>query len=792
MDDRIQSSSGKTFAPYAGIGTKIAALMCILAATSLVTMGIVPYRRFHSLLMQEKIAQLTSEATIASVRFGSRIDAARDDVRFLAGTPPIQGIIRASQSGGTDPIDGSTQQVWQQRLQTIFTKLLTAKPQYLEAHYISLENDGHEVVHVERVESTVRTNAALSSLSNSQRDYCQRAIQLASDDVLLSDIKLNRRNQVIVEPHIPVLRAGIPIHTPSGELFGIVVIHVDLRSYLQELVDGTSRGHTLYLANDAGHHLLHPNPQRCFGFEFNRPYRITNEFSNFEFSGTHPAGIVQTQTGDRRAIGAHNLYFDPLKPNRFLTFVAAASYGKVVADALGTRNQTIAVGLGLLLAALVAAFVLSRSLTMPLRQMVEGVRKFQEGDAQVVLPVDAKDEAGVLARSFDAMIKEVRQRTKMLESQIAERKEAQERFQIVVESSPNALVMVDHRGTITLVNERVEQWFGYARQELIGQPIETLVPNRFRLEHPPKIAAYLSNPTSRPMGAGRDLCGERKDGTEFPVEIGLVPITTGHGTMVLASVVDITERKEHERHLNEHAAHLETLTDDLTRRNADLDEFTYVASHDLQEPLRKLISFSALLQKDVGPDISDNAQRDLKFITEAAHRMQNLVQDLLALSRTGRVEIDMQPVSMQSCAQRAIEALDTRIQESGAQISSDDLSTVHGDTTLLTQLYQNLIGNAIKYCNGQPVIHLTLEQGQDGLIFGLRDNGIGIKPEYHDQIFAPFKRLHGRGQYEGTGVGLATCRKVVERHGGTIWVESQPGQGSHFKFTLGTKRKAAA
>lgn len=241
-----------------------------------------------------------------------------------------------------------------------------------------------------------------------------------------------------------------------------------------------------------------------------------------------------------------------------------------------------------------------------------------------------------------------------------------------------------------------------------------------------------------------------------------------------------------EQRVRQRTAELEQANRELVRRNAELDEFTYVASHDLQEPLRKLVAFSNLLPSDVGRDLPDVAQKDLDFITGAARRMQALVQDLLALSRAGKSAMKREPVRLDACADAALKALAARVEETAAMISRDKLPVVLGDETLLTQVYQNLIGNALKFVASgrRPRIRLTADRRSGGWVLGVRDNGIGIKPEYLDQIFAPFKRLHGRDEFEGTGIGLSVCRKVVERHGGKLWVESKPDQGAHFKFTL--------
>lgn len=223
----------------------------------------------------------------------------------------------------------------------------------------------------------------------------------------------------------------------------------------------------------------------------------------------------------------------------------------------------------------------------------------------------------------------------------------------------------------------------------------------------------------------------------------------------------------------------------LAAQNEELDQFTYIASHDLQEPVRKLVSFSRLLEQDVGDDLNEDAKRDLGFIVDAAKRMKNLVQALLELSRVGRSAMHRNPVDLNRCVEDAIRALEMRIEETGAEIQCDTLPTVVGDQTMLTQLYQNLISNALKFIENQkPKIHLTANFVDGAWICGVRDNGIGMKPEYAERIFQPFQRLHNRGEYEGTGIGLSICKKNVSRHAGEIWVESQVGQGAHFQFSL--------
>lgn len=271
-----------------------------------------------------------------------------------------------------------------------------------------------------------------------------------------------------------------------------------------------------------------------------------------------------------------------------------------------------------------------------------------------------------------------------------------------------------------------------------------------------------------------------------------VPLKNAEGESVGVVGVgrDITARKQMAEQLESHARLLEQANADLSARNQELDEFTYVASHDLQEPLRKLISFSDVLREDLDAGDMQGVTRAANTISSAARRMKTLVEDLLALSRSGRQSMHWQEVDLGECLAMALDVLEVRIAEEKAEIEVQPLPTVYGDRNLLAQLFQNLIGNALKFHgDAPPWITFTVEPDGDDWIVGIRDNGIGINPEYAEQIFAPFKRLHGRGQYEGTGIGLAICRKIVERHEGRIWVEPAHGGGSHFRFVLRARQE---
>jgi PAS domain S-box-containing protein len=475
---------------------------------------------------------------------------------------------------------------------------------------------------------------------------------------------------------------------------------------------------------------------------------------------------------------------------------------------------------------------------------------------------------------------------------------AERKFEQFTEFAPDAVIGIGANGVIVLANARAEKVFGYGRAELYGRPVEMLLPERYRGSHPDHRSGYFTDPQTRPIGAGLELYGLRRDGSEFPAEISLWSIETEDGRLATAAIRDITDRKQvqatvqrlsalveasHDAIIGnqldgtivswnpgaeriygysadealgkpisilmpperadelpgllaivargERVDHYETLRvrkdgsridvsvtvspindaqgapigastiardvtdrkhveDELRRSNQDLEQFAYVASHDLSEPLRVIAGFVELLARRYKGQLDEDADKFIAFTVSGVERMQTLIDDLLAYSRIRNVEMKLVDVDTAVVARDVVHDLEAGIAERRTLVEVGDLPTIRAEPTLLRQVFQNLIANAVKFgADEHPLVRISATRGRGEWRFEVQDNGPGIDPGDAARIFDVFQRLHGR-DVPGTGIGLSIAKRAVEHHGGSIQVQSVPGGGSSFSFTIPHPRGA--
>ena len=369
---------------------------------------------------------------------------------------------------------------------------------------------------------------------------------------------------------------------------------------------------------------------------------------------------------------------------------------------------------------------------------------------------------------------------------ITVRMQAEGRFQALLQAAPDAMIIVDDGGRIQLANAQVEALFGYAKSELLGEGIEILVPERLRQEHGTHRQGFFRAPKTRAMGAGLELYGVRKNGTEFPVEISLSPFKDAEGLVVTATIRDISNRRKSEEMLEQQRMELMRSNTELDAANRELEAFSYSVSHDLRAPLRSIDGFSLALLEDYADKLDVEGKKNLERVRAATQRMGALIDDLLSLARVTRSGMRLERIDLSAVAGEVTDKLKESQPNRQIEVRIEEGLETTADASLLRIALENLLGNAWKFTSKKPSGHIEFGKTRDNgeAAYFVRDDGAGFDPAYAERLFGAFQRLHSTSEFPGTGIGLATVQRIVHRHGGKIWAESTVGQGATFYFTL--------
>ncbi|MCA9633195.1 MAG: PAS domain S-box protein [Myxococcales bacterium] len=344
----------------------------------------------------------------------------------------------------------------------------------------------------------------------------------------------------------------------------------------------------------------------------------------------------------------------------------------------------------------------------------------------------------------------------------------------------DAIITIDDAGQVVEFNAAAQTLFGYSMSEAVGRELaELVIPEEERAAHRAGLAHQRAGGKSRILGRRVELVAQRKGGSRFPVEASIVRLAGTDPPLFTAFVRDLTELKRAKEDLRR-------IITDLTRSNSDLEQFAYVASHDLQEPLRMVSAYMDLLQRDYAGQLDERAQRFIQYATTGGKRMKELIDDLLAYSRIEAHAVKPTACDCGEIVDIATQNLKRLVDDSAGKVTWSDLPSVDAEAGQLLQLFQNLIGNGLKFrrADAPPEVHVSATDAGTEWLFCVRDNGVGFEPRFADRIFQMFQRLHPRTSFPGSGIGLAVAKRIVERHGGRIWAESEPGQGTLFYFTL--------
>ena len=418
----------------------------------------------------------------------------------------------------------------------------------------------------------------------------------------------------------------------------------------------------------------------------------------------------------------------------------------------------------LLSSALGIAWVMGGRIARSVRTLSASALALGDGQAVAVpaLAIREADEVGKAISNASLMLARADEALRGSEA----------RMRGIVLSAMDAIIMVDDNQSIVLFNPAAAAMFGCSVEKAVGLPATRFIPERFHARHHDFVQQQqVHGDNFGEFGVVRTATGKRADGEEFSVEMSYSSLVESGAAYHTFIIRDSTER------IRAYEA--------LERSNLDLQQFAFVASHDLKTPLRSIGGFLQIFERNYADKLDEKAQSLIRRASAAVHRLDQLTEDLLSYARVNSEVRPFAPVNCRDMAEEVVHLLDAALRHSRAQVTMGELPEVMGDRTQLVQLLLNLVGNGIKYCRDrEPRVHIEAQRDPQGWVFSVADNGIGIDARHHEKIFEVFKRLHTQNEYAGTGIGLAVCRRVVERHGGKIWITSVVGEGSTFHFTI--------
>ena len=679
---------------------------------------------------EEKIVEIGAQRLVFA------LSGVASDLRYLAEQEVLHRLLATGDTAA------------RQELAADYLSFATHKHNYDQVRFLDV--DGREVVRVNWNGGVPSVVPDEELQGKADRDYVHETLKLGAGQIYVSPFDLNVERGAIEQPIKPVVRFATPVFDADGRRRGLIVLNY----FGQRLLDRISAlvitgREQLWLLNAEGYWLRGPSPDVEWAFMY--PGRGDRSFAR-----AYPEAWTAIRSA--REPGQIVLAGDLVTYAGISTDLIAAPADE--AGSSSTQPQS-----WILLSYVPAALLAEQSAGL----------KRDLGVAAVALLLLLAAVAWIVARHWTA---------RLLGEESLRHSEA--RFRNLFDSAPDAVVITDAGGRIALANAQAEELFGYARDELIGQPVEVLVPEQYRAGHIGHRAGYVAAPRPRAMGAGLKLVARRRDGSEVPVAISLSPSQTPQGMMVFCDIRDITREREVEQRV-------EAMNDRLVRDNAELDSlnkeleaFSYSVSHDLRAPLRAIDGFSQALLEDNAEQLDASGRDYLMRVRNAAQRMGMLIDDLLKLARVTRTEINRDDVDMGALARDIALTLRENTPLRAAEIRIADGLNAHADARLLRIALENLLGNAWKFTAQQDPARIEFgETWQDGeRAYFVRDNGVGFDMAYAGRLFGAFQRLHQDGQFPGTGIGLATVQRIIRRHGGRVWAEAEAGKGATFYFTI--------
>ena len=758
------------------------------------------YIKTTEVLVTHALDDITVKINNAGNRLQARIDTQREDTLFLASTPPVQGILRSLNAEHYDKEGSSSYQQWKKRLESIFTTMLGSKGGYLKIRFI--DKFGQELVVVGNEAGKFVAATPVQLQNKAHRAYIRETLQLPPGKVYLSDINLNREYGRVSEPHQEVIRsATVILDDRNKNIAGLLLVTADIGHELREIqreIDfhqkqpHDSKNHEthnrIYITNDHGGYLLHPDQSKTYGFDLGKRFRVQEDIPSLAklFLPDNKDSNLTLYPEDfdnRNVANFTKITFDPYHPERFITVGITQLYSEIVKKQSGVLNDALILALLLAIPVLILAIYYAYRLAQPIKQITQVMDDYtHQRETIVAMPVNQKDEIGLLAKSFESMIGQVeeaqlnlKEMNHSLEAKVVERTQALEvsemRQRSIVENIVDGLITIDEKGIVASFNPAAENIFGYQAEEVIGKNIKMLMPDPFHSEHDGYLNNYHQTRNKKIIGIGREVEGQRKDGSVFPLDLAVGEMLIEGKKMFTGVVRDITERKQVDKMKN---------------------EFISTVSHELRTPLTSIRGSLGLISGGAVGELPEQAQEMLKIAGNNTERLLILINDILDIQKieSGQMAFSFESLDIMSFLEQAIA-------ENAAYGDQHDVkfvianvvpnARVFADKDRMMQVMANLMSNAAKFSSDGEIVEISATQCHDGLLrISVTDHGMGIPEEFQPKLFDKFTQSDSSDtrQKGGTGLGLSITKVIIEKHGGTIGFISKKDEGATFYVDL--------
>jgi len=727
---------------------KIILLTSISVLLSTILVAGIDYFRIEKIVFETSVEKLAGETRLMAQRFKASYDQMKSDVQVLSQTPPIQGIIRSTAGAGIDALDGSTTLVWRERLGTIFSSMVAARPHYAQLRYIGVADDGRELVRINRTSAGIHFVPEKKLQNKRQEPYFQAGLQTQENDIHFSEVTYNRENNALDAALVPTVRTVMPIFDHDGKMFGMIVINANYADLLRTALTEIAPRYQTFVVNSAGDYMAYAKDGTIGNLEFHDHYSVPHPRFVDDILSTRSQ--EETFVADGSVSYFVRLNIDPNNPDAFLGVVVSVPYKELIASVLEARAFSVVLGVLLVLICLVASIIIASKFIAPLDKMTNQIKFSKNNKDLENLPLDREDEIGDLARAFDKTTKELATNEAKLVA--------------IVDNTVDGLITFDQHGAVETYNRACRKIFGYHSNEIIGQNVEMLMPNLFLDEQETSLRSIV--------GHECEVMGRRKNKTTFPLEVSLSEVNIDDRMIYSGIVRDITERKQMEIMKN---------------------EFISTVNHELRTPLTSIQGSLGLLMAMCG-DVDEKGKRLLHIAHDNCQRLTRLVNDILDIEKiaAGKMEYHLQDVDICPLVREIVDQQLSYADKFGVELIIRFAAAeiwVKLDQDRFNQALVNLLSNAIKFSDSGNKVEVDVSiNAQTQAVISVRDYGLGIPKDFRDRVFDKFSQADSSAtrSQDGTGLGLNITKKIIEAFGGTVDFETEEGLGSTFTFALPT------